>query len=179
MAEVITIPGCCAALIGWTLFKRFCCSYTAVLFGLRPGTLCGAKIGSSASLKSAGYWAVVESSSGAVHEDWQVFAFLGLLGCVLLWARTAQFGGPLLTMVTSMPAYLLQIYFHKYGAPAPDSFGHANGVADMAIHLQEVQRARAWLTGLGAGANLNDPVIHILMQPVAMDGSLGSLGLKI
>jgi hypothetical protein len=52
-------------------------------------------------------------------KDWQVFAFVSLLGFVLLWARTAQFGGPLLRMVTSMPAYLLQIYFHKYGGPSP------------------------------------------------------------
>ncbi len=148
----------------WTLVQALLLLIPLYSLVFDLGTLVrGAKIGSFlpvAILAVLLGWGLSQER----FKDWQVFAFLGLLGCVLLWARTAQFGGPLLTMVTSMPAYLLQIYFHKYGAPAPDSLAMRTAVVDMAIHSTGVWvRVRAWLTGLGAGANLNDPVIHILM----------------
>ena len=96
-------------------------------------------------------------------KGWRVFASLGLLGGILLWGRTAQFGGPLLVMTISMPVYLLQAYFYSRGGPAPDSTAMRAAVEAMAIQSAAVGvRVQTWLADLGTGTNLNDPVVRIL-----------------
>ena len=57
------------------------------------------------------------------YKGWQVFGFVGLLGGLLLWGRTAQLGAPFLVLVASMPLYLLQSYYYSQGGPAQDRPG--------------------------------------------------------
>jgi len=104
-------------------------------------------------------------------KGWQACGSLGLIGGLLLWGRTAQFGGPLFRMVRLMPDYLLQAYFYQHGGSVPEATALRAAVVSLASQSVAVwTRLQAWLASQGMGANLNDPVARLLLWSLLLWG---------
>jgi transglutaminase-like putative cysteine protease len=102
-------------------------------------------------------------------KGWQSALSLVLIGGILLWGRTAQFGGPLLLLAISVLINLWQYHFYKLGGPAPNLAPIQTAVESMVSQSAAVaSRMQAWIVSLNQGANVDDPVVRVLFWSILL-----------
>ena len=95
-------------------------------------------------------------------NGWQAWGGMIFLGLVLLWISTAQFGGPLLKLVDSLPSILYRTSLWAWKREVPPDFSAA-ALAWFSLVTQSSglwQRVMQWVQNVGS---INDPVVYVLI----------------
>ncbi|MGC1377978.1 MAG: transglutaminase domain-containing protein [Anaerolineales bacterium] len=95
-------------------------------------------------------------------NGWRAWGVMILLGLVLLWASTAQFGGPLLRLAESLPSITYQIFLWVWKREVPPDFSAATLALLSLVTQSSVlwQRVALWVQ---SGGSITDPVVYVLV----------------